>query len=116
MPKRETYKSMFMTEFFARSKSMGTTINAMRFVIEYGRACDRLDRELSIEEYAADVGCSLSQAYRRQAAFRACVTKQDVFSVWKIVKPILDASNFKKKSPKAQAIFALSIEVTWNVP
>jgi hypothetical protein len=117
MAKRETYKSMFMTEWFARSKSMSATLNAMRFVIEYGRACDlREGQPLTIDEYAAHVGVSLSQAYRRQAAFRTCSPKQDEFSVWDIVGPILDASNFKTQSPRSQAIFGLSIVATWNVP
>jgi hypothetical protein len=116
MAKRETYKSMFMTEWFARSKSMSTTINAMRFVIEYGRAFDRAGEDLTIDEYAAQEGVSLSQAYRRQAAFRTCSEKQDVLSVWNIVEPLLDASSFKNDGPRKQAIFALSIKVTWTVP
>jgi len=112
---RKAPQRMFLTEWYARSKSFSTTINAMRFVCEYGRACDRLGRELTIEEYAEEVGASRSQAFRRQSAFRTCSTKQDVASVWEIVRPILDASNFRDEGPKAQAVFAASIKVTWTV-
>lgn len=116
MPKSKPFKRTFLVEGYARSKSFSTTINAMRFVCEYGRACDVLDRELTIDEYSAHVGVSLSQAYRRQAAFKACFPKQDVFSVWKIVRPLLDESSFKNEGPRAQAVFAATIVATWNVP
>lgn len=88
----------------------------MLFVVEYGPLSDRLGREASIEEYGEYIGKSLSQAYRRQAAFRACNEKQDVMSVWEAVKPALMASNFKGEGARARAIYCLSLVPTWSVP
>lgn len=116
MAKRDTFQRTLFSEAYARSRSATVAINAMRYVVEYGRACDDAGRELNVEEYAEHLGMSIAQAYRRRAAFAECFTKQDVFSVWAIVQPILDASNFKNEGARAQAVFAGSIKATWTVP
>lgn len=111
-----SFKRTFLVEWHARSKSPTTALNAMRFVVEYGPMCDALGTEPSIDAYAEHVGASRSQAFRRQKAFRVCSPKQDVLSVWSIVKPLLEKSNFRAEGPRAQAIFGLSIVATWNTP
>lgn len=114
--KKNPYKRTFWVEAYARSKSYTTALNAMRYVVEYGRACDDTGRTLNVDEYSKHVGVSLAQAYRRRGAFATCFPNQSVESVWKIVKPLLDGSNFKDAPPRAQAVFASSIVATWNVP
>jgi len=114
--KSKSYERTFMVEAYARSKSLTVTLAAMRYVVEYGRACDDLGRSLTVEEYKEHVGVSLAQAYRRRAAFATCFPAQTVESVWAIVKPLLDDSSFKDEHPRAQAVFASTIVATWNVP
>jgi hypothetical protein len=114
--KGSTYKRTFLVEAQARSKSFTTALAAMRYVVEYGRACDDEGRTLNVEEYKQHVGVSLAQAYRRRAAFATCFPSQTVESVWAIVKPLLDESNFKNEHARAQAVFASTIVATWNVP
>jgi hypothetical protein len=112
----DDFERTFAVEAYARSKSATTAMTAMRYVVEYGRACDVEGQALTVEEYKEHVGVSLAQAYRRRAAFQTCFPKQSVESVWAIVKPLLDASNVKNSGPRAQAIFAGSIKATWSVP
>ena len=85
-------------------------MNALRFVVEYGRACDDLEEEtLTVEEYGDHVGISRAQAFRRQSAFRTCFPGDDVLDVWAIFRPFLDASNFKDESPTKQAVYVGSL-------
>jgi hypothetical protein len=111
-----SFKRTFLVEAYARSKSYRTAMTAMRYLVEYSRACDEEGRALTVEEYKERAGVSLAQAYRRRAAFATCFPKQSVESVWAIVKPLLDASNFKDEGVVAQAVFASSIVATWEVP
>ena len=111
-----SYKRALMVEAYARSKSLTVTLAAMRYVVEYGRACDDRGCALDVDEYSKHVGVSLAQAYRRRAAFTTCFPSQTAESVWKIVRPLLDESDFKDEHPVAQAVFASTIVATWNVP
>jgi hypothetical protein len=95
-----------------RSHSVTTTITALRFLVEYGRTCDRIGEEIEIEQFAEEVGVSRSQAFRRQAAFRKCFPKDDVLTLWEHVKPTLDSSTFSTLDPKMQAVFLASLKVT----
>lgn len=115
MTKRRINPTLLL-EYYARSKSPTTAMTALRFVCEYGRACDETKSVLRIEDYGKHVGCSQAQAFRRQQAFKTCSPNQDVLSVWKIVRPLLDQSPFKDQAPAAQALFAATIKITWTVP
>lgn len=115
MPHKPIRRS-FYVEAYARTKSFPTAMRAMRFVVEYGRACDETGEVLTTPEYGTHVGCSQAQAYRRRQAFIQCFPNQTVESVWAIVKPALDASPFRNEHSRAQAVFAGSIVATWNVP
>jgi len=100
---------------YARSKSATVALQALRFAIEYGRACDAANWAQSIEEYAAWVGCSRAQAFRRQQSFRQCFPNQDAIDLWeRVIRPALDDSTFKNESLAGQAVFAgtLSIELS----
>ena len=101
---------LFLTLAYSRSKSVTTSLTALRFIIEYGRTCDVLEDVVSITTYADHVGLSVAQAYRRQAAFRTCFPKDDVLVVWKIVRPLLDASPFKNEAPAAQAVYVATLK------
>ncbi len=46
---------------------------SVRYAARYGHACGALGRPPNLEEYRLFHGMSLSQAYREQAAWRACV-------------------------------------------
>jgi hypothetical protein len=105
-------QNLMLTLAYKRAHSFTTVMTALRFVVEYGRACDRIGEAITIERFADEVGCSRSQAFRRQAAFRTCFPKDDVLTLWDIVKPHLDASNFRNEHPRAQAVFVGTIKVT----
>jgi len=95
----------FFTVAYGRSKSATTALTALRFLVEYGRTCDELGEEVTIDVYADHVGLSRSQGFRRQSAFRKCFPADDVLNVWRIVKPHLDRSSFSREAPAAQAVF-----------
>jgi hypothetical protein len=111
MPKQ---KALLLTMAYKRSKSFTTAMAALRFIVEYGRACDRIGEEITIDRYAEEIGQSRSQAFRRQAAFRTCFPEDDVMNIWRIVQPLLDASNFRNESPRAQAVFIASINTEFT--
>jgi hypothetical protein len=98
-------KSHFFTVAYKRSKSPMTAISALRFIVEYGQTAEELGSEITIDDYAAHIGQSRSQAFRRQAAFRTCFPKDDVLALWEIVKPALRKSSFKNSTPTEQAVF-----------
>jgi len=114
MPKEQ--KMLLLTTAYKRARSFTVAMSALRFLVEYGRLCDRVGHAVVIEEYAIDVGLSRSQAFRRQAAFRTCFPKDDLQEMWRIVQPILDASNFANEHPRAQAVFVGTIKVTLTTP
>lgn len=120
-------KSMLLTVAMKRSKSFNTSMNALRFIAEYG---DYIEHERShfgrvpsapwggfdIEGYGRHFGYSRAQAFRRQKAFRTCFPKDDFETLWGIVRPILEASNFKNEGPYAQAVYIGSIKATFTEP
>lgn len=54
---------------------------SLRHASRYGQACELAGRLLTIEEYGEFVGLSRSQAFREQAAWRACCGRLSVFEV-----------------------------------
>lgn len=54
---------------------------SLRHASRYGQACDLASRLLTIEEYGEFVGLSRSQAFREQAAWRACCGRLSVVEV-----------------------------------
>lgn len=114
MAREQTH--LLLTMAYARSKSFTTAMNALRFIVEYGPACDRRGEPLRIEEYAEEVGLSRSQAFRRQAAFRTCFPKDDELAMWSWIKPLLQASNFRHEHPRAQAVFIGTLKTTFTTP
>jgi hypothetical protein len=101
---------MFAEVAWRRAKSFTSAMHALRFVCEYGRACDDLDvDELSADELAKHLGVARAQVFQRQAAFRTCFPEDDVLGVWAIFKPFLDASNFRHDSARKQAVYVGSL-------
>jgi hypothetical protein len=111
--------SLLLTKAYARSKSMTTTMQALRFIVEYGPYADTvqdpdtLGTTADMDAYAEHMGISRAQAYRRQQAFRACFPKDDVMNLWRIVGPLLKESVFKAEHPRSQAVFIGTIKMTW---
>jgi hypothetical protein len=116
VPHKSSIERTFYVEAFLRCRSFPTAMRALRYVCEYGRACDDTKRVLNVEEYARHVDASLSQAYRRRRAFIQCFPNQSVESVWEIARPLLDDSPFAGASSQAQAVFVGSIKGTWEKP
>jgi len=109
MPKRKPH--LFIEVAYSRSRSMRTSMGALQFVVEMGRASDAARRDLDIEEYAEHVGISRSQAFRRQAQFRKCFPPPDsVHNVWSIVKPFLDKHDYQTRSTLAQAVYVGTLQ------
>ena len=102
----------FLEVGWRRSGSVTTAMNALRFVVEYGQACDDVGRDLEIAEYAEHVGISRAYGFRRRDAFRKCFPKDDVHDVWAIFRPLLKESNFAQEGSLAQAVYVASL--TWN--
>lgn len=99
----------FFEVAWKRSKSATTAVSALRYVCEYGQACDAEDRALEMAEYAAHTGMARSHAFRRRDAFRKCFPKDDVLDVWAIFKPMLKGSNFAHEGSFGQAIYVGSL-------
>ena len=92
------------------ARSLTTAMNALRFVVEYGQAVDDNGQDFDkIEEYGEHVGLSRSQAFRRQAAFRAACPGNEVLDVWALVKPALMASSFAAEGSRKQALFVATL-------
>lgn len=111
---------MLFTVAYKRSKSVTVAHNGLVFLVTYGRFLDHefgnhpwpaLD-DVKIEEYAEYEGISRAQAFRRQQAFRRCFPKDDIATLWGIVRPLLDGSSFRDENPKAQAVYVGSIKAT----
>ncbi len=99
---------------YARSKSATVALNALRFVVEYGRMCDGVEdvSAVRIEDFAAYTGLSRAQAFRRQASYRTCFPNQDVLHLWEhVIRPNLDASSFKDEPVTMQAVFAGTLTI-----
>jgi hypothetical protein len=54
---------------------------ALRHASRYGQACDMAGKLLTLDEYRDFVGLSRAQAFREQAAWRACCGSLAVFEV-----------------------------------
>lgn len=107
-----TRKRTFYEVGWLKSGSPTTALSALRYVVEYGQACDVEGRQLSTPEYARFSGMATSHAYRRRDAFRASYPGNDELAVWEIFRPFLKASNFKAAGSFGQAIFCGSL--IWN--
>jgi hypothetical protein len=84
-------------------------MSALTYLVEWGRATDALEHPVSVEEYAEHVGVSLSQAYRRQAAFRACFPDADLHARWLGVRPFLDQNSMEVRAPIIQATYVATL-------
>ncbi len=109
MPAR---KRTFFEVGWRNARSATTALSALRYVVEYGQACDVEGRQLSTPEYAKHCGMATSHAYRRRDAFRAAFPGNDECAVWDIFRPFLMRSNFKAEGSFGQAIYCGSL--IWN--
>src|SRR5690348_10618279 len=93
-------KPTLMEVAYKNSKSVTTAMNALRFVVEYGQACDDNDgREIEITEYGTHIGVATSLAYRRRDSFRKCFPGSDPLEIWMGVRPSLKRSSFAHENP-----------------
>lgn len=77
MPRRKRITANEMI----RSGGLLNFRRAVRHAARYGKACGEAGRLLGVEEYAEWVGLSRSQAFREQAAWRACCGDYSVVEV-----------------------------------
>ena len=104
---------LFFEVAYSRCRSMRTSMGALDYLVGWGRASDAAGRSVDVEEYAKFVGVSRSQAFRRQASFRACFPKDDIATTWAIVKSALDNDrNNATKSTMQQAVIVGTFR--WN--
>jgi len=103
---------LFFEVAYSRCKSMRTAMMALEYLVGWGRASNAADFPQSVEEYCAFVGCSRSQGFRRQAAFRRCFPNDDLEATWRIVEPFVDKYGGESKSIQTQAVIVGTL--TWE--
>lgn len=84
-------------------------MSALTYLVEWGRATDALGHPVTVEEYAEHVSVSLSQAYRRQAAFRVCFPDVELHARWLGVRPFLDEHSMQVRAPIVQATYMATL-------
>jgi len=98
-------RATFFEVGLARSKSMRTTMMALQYLVEWGRCSDAVGFPVEVEEYADRMEVSRAQAFRRQKAFRECFPKDEVTTVWEIVRPLLDENGWRNRAFVSQAVY-----------
>jgi hypothetical protein len=99
----------------ARSKSMRTTMMALQYLVEWGRCSDAVGYPVAVEEYADRMEVSRAQAFRRQKAFRECFPKDDIETLWEIVRRHL-GGRWKAAPFVSQAVLVASLASTRSKP
>jgi len=102
----------FFDVAYSRCRSMRTSMLALEYLVGWGRATDHAQSPVDVESYAAFVGVSRAQAFRRQAAFRKCFPADDISVTWSHVKPILDENGLESSPLITQAVHVGTFR--WN--